>query len=402
MSPTLKHEDIDPRKVSEEMSWRHVPNRVKMETRRLRHDTMGRVGDSPGPTVRRRQLGLELRRLREAAGKMPKEAAEWLEISPSTLSKIELGRQAIKGTHVRLLAQLYKVDAPEADTLLRLAREANQRGWWAAYGDTVPDYVRSYLGLEEDAEELWAYESGLVFGLFQTPAYAHAITAAASPNSDRQDIERLVEVRTARQRRLFAAQSPALRVMLDEAVLRRTVGGPKVMREQLEHIAEVAQSPHITVAVLPFGAGAHPSIGSAFTLLRFADAESMNCVYLEHHLGALYLERPADIRRYTAIFEQLIASALAPDESLQLVTTLASQLVGRAITIGSDTMELGRAVWRKSSYSNGTGGACVEAANLGANRRGVRDSKRPAGTVLKIPTAQWTAFTTGVAEGQFD
>jgi transcriptional regulator with XRE-family HTH domain len=286
---------------------------------------MGRVGDNPGPTVRRRQLGLELRRLREAAGKTPKEAAEWLEISTSTLSKIELGRIAIKGTHVRLLAQLYHIGAPEADTLLRLARESNQRGWWAAYGDTVPDYVRSYLGLEEDAEELWAYESGLVFGLFQTPAYAEAITAAAM-DVDHDEIARLVEVRTARQKRLFASESPALRVVLDEAVLRRMVGGPKVMREQLEHIVEVAQSPHITVAIVPFGAGAHPSIGSAFTLLRFTDAESMNCVYLEHHMGALYLERPADIQRYTGIFEQLVASALAPDESLQLMTTLAREL----------------------------------------------------------------------------
>jgi transcriptional regulator with XRE-family HTH domain len=287
---------------------------------------MSRVGDSPGPTVRRRQLGLELRRLREGAGKTPKEAAEWLEIAPSTLSKIELGRISIKGTHVRLLTQLYNIGAPEADTLLRLARESSQRGWWAAYGDTVPDYVRSYLGLEEDAEELWAYESGLVHGLFQTPAYAQAITAAASPNAEHEDIGRLVEVRTARQQRLFAARSPALRVVLDEAVLHHMVGGSNVMRQQLQHIVEVAQSPHITVAVLPFDAGAHPSIGSAFTLLRFADAEVMNCVYLEHHLGALYLERPADIRRYTAIFEQLVTSALAPDESLQLMTTLASQL----------------------------------------------------------------------------
>jgi transcriptional regulator with XRE-family HTH domain len=245
--------------------------------------------------------------LREAAGKTPKEAAEWLEITTPTLSKIELGRQAIKGTHVRLLAQLYNIGAPELDTLLRLAREANQRGWWAAYGDTVPDFVRSYLGLEEDAEELWAYESGLVFGLFQTPAYAEAITAVTRPNADSGEIAKLVEFRSARQQRLF-------------------VGGPKIMREQLEHIVELARSPHITVAILPFDAGEHPSIGSAFTLLRFADAESMNCVYLEHHLGALYIERPADIRRYSAMFEQLAASALNPDESLRLVTTLASEL----------------------------------------------------------------------------
>ncbi len=287
---------------------------------------MWRVADSPGPTVRRRQLGLELRRLRMAAGKTPKEAAEWLEITTPTMSKIELGRQAIKGTHVRLLAQLYNVGAPELDTLLRLAREANQRGWWAAYGDTVPDYVRSYLGLEEDAEELWAYESGLVFGLFQTPAYAEAIIASFRRDDDATEIARRVEIRAARQKRLFADQSPSLRVVLDEAVLRRKVGGAEVMREQLRHIAKVAELPHVEVRVLPFDAGEHPSIGTAFALLRFADASAMNFVYLEHHMGALYLERPADLARYTEMFEQLVTAALSPDESLQFVATLATEL----------------------------------------------------------------------------
>jgi transcriptional regulator with XRE-family HTH domain len=279
-----------------------------------------------GPTVRRRQLGLELRRLRETAGKTPREAADWLEVSTSTLSKIELGRQAIKGTHVRLLTQLYGVGAPDADTLLRLARDANQRGWWAAYGDTVPDWVRTYLGLEEDASELWAYESGLMLGLFQTPAYAEAITAATRPQANADELARLVAFRTARQERLFGDQAPNLRVVLDEAVLHRLVGGPTVMREQLEHLTEVARLPHVTVSVQPFNAGAHPSIGSAFTLLRFADTMSMNCVYLENDRGALYLERPADVDRYAAMFEQLSMSALSAEESLQLVARLAVEL----------------------------------------------------------------------------
>jgi transcriptional regulator with XRE-family HTH domain len=279
-----------------------------------------------GPTVRRRQLGLELRRLRETAGKTPREAADWLEISTSTLSKIELGRQAIKGTHVRLLTQLYGVGAPDADTLLRLARDANQRGWWAAYGATVPDWVRTYVGLEEDASELWVYESGLMLGLFQTPAYAEAITAAAHPEAGADELARLVAFRTARQERLFGDWAPSLRVVLDEAVLHRLVGGPTVMREQLDHLTEVAQLPHVTVSVHPFSAGAHSSIGSAFTLLRFADTLGMNCVYLENDRGALYLERPADVDRYAAMFEQLSRSALSAEESLQLVARLAAEL----------------------------------------------------------------------------
>ncbi len=279
-------------------------------------------------TVRRRQLGRELRRLREAAGKSAQEAADWAGVSTSTLSKIERGSQAAKTGHVRLFAQLYGVGAPEADTLIRLARDANQRGWWAAYGDTVPDWVRTYLDLEQDASELWAYESGLMFGLFQTPAYAEAITAANLPDADPDELARLVAFRTARQQRLFGDRAPSLRVVLDEAVLRRLVGGPAVMREQLEHLSEVARLPHVSVVVQPFSAGAHPSIGSAFTLLRFADADTagMNCVYLENAQGGLYQERPGDVDRYAVMFEQLSQSALSADESLELVATLMSEL----------------------------------------------------------------------------
>lgn len=278
-------------------------------------------------TVRRRQLGGALRRLREAAGTSAKEAADWAGFSTSTLSKIERGGQAVKIGHVRLLAQLYGVDAPEVDTLIRLAREASQRGWWAAYGDTVPDWVRTYLDLEQDASELWAYESGLVFGVFQTPAYAEAITAAARPAPDSDELARLVAFRTTRQQRLFGDRAPSLRVILDEAVLCRPVGGPAVMREQLEHLAEVVKLPHVSVLVQPFSAGAHPSIGLAFTLLRFADAETagMDCVYLENAQGALYQERPSDVDRYMVIFEQLSESALSADDSLDLVASYAQR-----------------------------------------------------------------------------
>jgi transcriptional regulator with XRE-family HTH domain len=288
------------------------------------------VNAARSQTVRRRQLGRELRRLREAAGKSAQEAADWAGVSTSTLSKIERGSQAVKTGHARLFAQLYGIGAPDADTLIRLAREANQRGWWTAYGDTVPDWVRTYLDLEQDASELWAYESGLMFGLFQTPAYAQAITTATLPDADHDELTRLVAFRTARQKRLFGDRAPSLRVVLDEAVLHRMVGGPAVMREQLQHLTEVATLPHVSILVQPFSAGAHPSIGSAFTLLRFADADTadMNCVYLENAQGALYLERPGDVDRYTVIFEQLSRSALPANESLQLVTTLTSQLQG--------------------------------------------------------------------------
>ncbi len=278
-------------------------------------------------TVRRRLLGAELRRRREAAGKSPKEAADWAGVSTSTLSKIERGTQAIKVGHVRSLGQLYGAGA-DVDTLVRRAREADQRGWLAAYDDTMPDWARTYLDLEQDASELWVHESGLVFGLFQTPGYAEAITAAAIPDAVPDNLARLVEFRAARQRRLFEDRTPNLRVVLDEAVLRRSVGGPAVMREQLEHLIEVAALPHVNLSVQPFNAGAHPSVGSAFVLLRFADADTagMNCVYLENARGGLCLERPSDVDGYTALFECLSQSTLSAQASLELVATLKSEL----------------------------------------------------------------------------
>jgi hypothetical protein len=165
---------------------------------------------------------------------------------------------------------------------------------------------------QQDASELWAYESGLMFGLFQTPAYAEAIAAAFLPKADPDELARRVAFRTARQQRLFGDRAPNLRVVLDEAVLRHLVGGPVAMREQLEHLSEVARLPHVSVLVQPFSAGAHSSIGSAFTLLRFADADTagMNCVYLENAPGALYQEQSGDVDRYTVMFEQLSRSAL--------------------------------------------------------------------------------------------
>lgn len=278
---------------------------------------MPRMSDRGGrtATVHRRQLGLELRRLREAA--------DWLVLSTSTLSKIELGRHAIKGSHVRLLTQLYGVGAPESDTLMRRALEANQRSWWEVYGDTVPDYARTYLDLEGDASKLWVYESGLIFGPFQTPAYAEAITATGLPEAAAGVLARLVELRAARQERLVGDRAPRLRVVLDEAVLHRMVGGAEVMREQLTHLIEVAQLPRVELGIQPFNKGAHPAIGAPFTLLRFADTAEINCIYLENQRGALYLERPSDIEHYTTMFERLGATARWGDEALHMVTTLA-------------------------------------------------------------------------------
>ncbi len=270
----------------------------------------------PGPTVRRRQLGKELRRLREGAGKTITEAAQWVGIKPPTVSKIENGRQAIRPTNVRLLLQLYGIGAPEADTLIRLAGEANQRGWWASYGDTVPDWFRNFVGLEADASEINGYDSELVPGQLQTAEYAEAVILAAHPNTTRDELQRLVTFRHERQERLAGSTPPRLHFVLNEAVLRRPVGGAEAFRQQLDHLTEMAHLPHVDLQVLPFSAGPHVAMGQTFRVVRFpGDEAGLDFVYLENDRGALYLERPADVDRFQTIFTQLTAAALPSGET---------------------------------------------------------------------------------------
>ncbi|MGH3883080.1 MAG: helix-turn-helix domain-containing protein [Pseudonocardiaceae bacterium] len=280
----------------------------------------------PGPTVRRRQLGKELRRLRESAGKTINEAALWVGIKAPTVSKIENGRQAIRPTNVRLLLQLYGIEAPDADTLIRLAGEANQRGWWASYGDTVPDWFRNFVGLEADASEINGYDSELVPGQLQTAEYAEAIILAAHPRTTQAELKRLVTFRHERQERLVGNTPPRLHFVLNEAVLRRPVGGVDAFGKQLDHLAEMAQLPHVDLQMLPFAAGPHAAMGQTFTMLRFpGDEAGLDFVYLENDRGALYLERPADVARYQTIFTQLATAALSSDETRKFLARVGGE-----------------------------------------------------------------------------
>lgn len=280
---------------------------------------------SPGPTIRRRQLGKELRRLRDASNSSARAAGEWLDVATSTISKIENGRQAPQIAHVRLLLQLYRVESPESDALLRLAREANQRGWWAAYGETVPDWFRTYVGLEADAEHIAIYDPELIHGLLQTPDYTRAVMRAARPGVPPEEPERTVEVRQARQDRLLGENSPTVHAILGEGVLRRVVGGAAVMAEQLKRIITLAGSEKITVQVLPFAAGAHPGMVSPFTMLAFPE-DATPAVYLENERGALYLERPGDVQRYTWMHEHLAQQSLSREQTAEMAATLVQHL----------------------------------------------------------------------------
>lgn len=256
-----------------------------------------------------------LRGMRENAGKTRKDAADWLEVGEPTVSKIELGRQAIKAPNVRLLCQLYDVDAGTGESLLRLAREANQRGWWTAYRDTLPEWFRQFVGLEGDAVEFWEYQSEFVPGLLQTRSYIEAITTASRPDIGDDELAKVVRVRRERQALLEGAEPPRLNVYLNEAVLRRVVGGPQVMREQLDQLVAASREYRTRVRVVPFSAGAHAAMASSFVLMQFPDDDSPAFAYIENDRGAVYQEDPGDIDRYTVMLDQLAEVSMGVAES---------------------------------------------------------------------------------------
>jgi transcriptional regulator with XRE-family HTH domain len=288
----------------------------------LTEDTMA---TGPSPTVRRRQLGMELRRLREASGKSQQDAGEWLGIPATSISKIETGKQRVSQAYLRLLLQLYAVGSPHAEALDLLRKESDQRAWFAEYGKTVPSWFSDYLGFETAAAEVWTYQPEFIPGLLQTPEYAEAINVALSPDRAADEIQRLVQLRTSRQQRLTTEDDRlTLRAVINEAALRREVGGPDVMRAQARRLAELAKLPNVTVLVLPFTAGAHPGMRGAFTALRFPE-EPMNTVYQELYGAALYVEAPAEVRKFADDFEQLVRQSLSADGTTQLL----DQIEGR-------------------------------------------------------------------------
>jgi hypothetical protein len=288
----------------------------------LTEDTMV---TGPSPTVRRRQLGMELRRLRDAAAKTQQDAGEWLGIPATGISKMENGKQRVTQAYLKLLLQLYEVGSPDAEALDRLRRESGQRGWWADYGKTVPKWFADYVGMETVAAEVWTYESEFIPGLLQTPQYTEAINVALYPTGTSAEVQRVVQLRASRQQRLTDGDPLVLRAVINEAALRREVGGPDVMRAQVRRLAEVAALPNVTVQVLPFSAGAHRGMFGAFTALRFPE-EPMNTVYLELDRAALYLEAPSEIARYATIFERLAGLALDADGTAKLLDQIERSL----------------------------------------------------------------------------
>ncbi|OIK07213.1 helix-turn-helix domain-containing protein [Streptomyces monashensis] len=282
------------------------------------------MASNVNPTVRRRRLGQELRRLRELKGMTAEEVAERLLVSQSKISRLENGRRSISQRDVRDLCGVYEVeDQRIVDSLMEMARDSRQQGWWHTFGD-IPYSV--YIGLETDAESLRVYEPQLVTGLLQTHAYAEALVQGALPETSPADIEKRVQVRLRRQERITAEGTPLrLWVVLDEAALRRVVGSRLVMREQLDHLIEMSQLPHVTVQVLPFEVGAHPGLNGQYAILEFTDAADSSVVYLEGVTSDLYLEKAQDVQKYAVMYEHLRAQSLNVEQSRQFIAKVAKE-----------------------------------------------------------------------------
>ncbi|MGJ5806296.1 helix-turn-helix domain-containing protein [Streptomyces europaeiscabiei] len=277
------------------------------------------MASNVNPTVRRRRLGQELRRLRELKGMTAEEVAERLLVSQSKISRLENGRRSISQ---RDLCGVYEVeDQRVVDSLMQMAKDSRQQGWWHAFGD-VPYSV--YIGLETDAASLRVYDPQVVPGLLQTRPYAEALIAGALPETTPGDIDKRVQVRLRRQERISAPEAPLrLWTVLDESALRRVVGNRSLMREQLEHLVEQSQLPHVTVQVIPFDMGAHPGLNGQYAILEFPDASDSSVVYIEGVTSDLYLEKPADVQKYSVMYEHLRAQALNVEQSRQFIADIA-------------------------------------------------------------------------------
>ncbi|MEU6174384.1 helix-turn-helix transcriptional regulator [Streptantibioticus parmotrematis] len=282
------------------------------------------MASSVNPTVRRRRLGSELRKLREQKGMTAEEVAARLLVSQSKISRLENGRRSISQRDVRDLCGVYGVeDHRVVDSLMQMAKESRQQGWWHAFGD-VPYSV--YIGLETDAASLRVYESLVVPGLLQTPEYARAVIEGMWPENTTAEIEKRTKVRLKRQDRITDPVNPMRYwAVVDEAALRRVTGDERIMSDQMQHLVKCSTMPHVTLQVLPYSVGAHPGMYGKFAILEFEDASDATVVYLEGVTSDLYLEKPNDVQDYSMMYEHLRALALGPDQSRQFIIELAEE-----------------------------------------------------------------------------
>ncbi|WP_306317565.1 MULTISPECIES: helix-turn-helix transcriptional regulator [unclassified Streptomyces] len=279
-----------------------------------------------GPAVRRRKLGAELRALRVQAGLTSGEAARLVGWHQSKVSRIETGRSGVKPTDVLRLLDAFEARDPQVrDLVVALAgvQEVGGHHWWHAYRGLLPPAYRDFISLESQACRIRTLETSVVPGLLQTPEYAHAVTRSVLNGAPDRHINALVEVRLARQDVLRAEPPLQLTAVLDEAVLRREVGGSGVLKRQLAHLAKAAYMPHVRIHVLPFSAGGHIGLTGPFVVFSFPNTSDLDVVVLDHLTSSLYLERKEDLKAYTDAFDALLLHARSPEDSLEFIAEIA-------------------------------------------------------------------------------
>jgi hypothetical protein len=280
-----------------------------------------------GPTVHRMLVGAQLRRLRTDKEITREQAGEAIRASEWKIHRLENGQVGFKERDIIDLLRLYGVTDPtEVAELVALAREANSPGWWQHYGDVLPPWFRTYVDLESVATLIRTYEGQFIPGLLQTDDYMRAVVQGAHLDESSEEAGRRVRLRMARQTLLTREQPPRLWAVVDEAAMRRPVGGREVMRGQLERLIEAAKLPNVTLQVLAFDAGAHPAMVGSFSVLRFPEEELPDVVYLEHLTSALYLNKPEEVDQYLHIMESICVRAAPPDQTVALLHQIMEEL----------------------------------------------------------------------------
>jgi transcriptional regulator with XRE-family HTH domain len=284
------------------------------------------AGRPHAPTVRLRRVAAELRTLRESARLTREDVAERTGINTVTLYRIENARVRPQARTLMTLLDLYEVADDRKAELAVLLRDARQRGWLQAYESLLPQEYTTYIGFEAEASVIWNYESLFVPGLLQTEDYVRAVTRAGLPTASDDEVDRRVEVRLQRQRVLTGSSPIELWAIVDEAALRRQVGGSDVMRAQLGHLIDAAGLPHITLQVIPYSAGAHAGMLGSFVIMKFDDETVPDVIYLDNMAGNLFLESEVEVRRYRLAFEHLRADAMSPDGSRAHVAAIRDEM----------------------------------------------------------------------------
>jgi transcriptional regulator with XRE-family HTH domain len=273
-----------------------------------------------GPTVGRMMIGSTLRRMRTEKGITRDEAANAIRATAWKIHRLENGQVGFKDRDLVDLLRLYGItDQQEIDSLLERAREANSPGWWFHYGDVVPPWLRTYMDLESAASLIRTYQGQLVPGLRQTADYARATIAGMLLPRTPEEVERRVTLKLARQQILTQPAGPRLWAVVDEAAVRRPIGGEQVIREQVERLIDAAGLPSVVLQILPVTVGAHPALAGAFSILRFADLELPDIVYVEHLVNAQYLDKRDDVNPYLHVMDSISVRAAPPSKTVEIL-----------------------------------------------------------------------------------